>query len=59
MAMAGDADQATPPDLVRATAALCGAPFHVIDKAGHLPGVERPAETARLLADFLERTAHD
>ncbi|WP_374300298.1 3-oxoadipate enol-lactonase [Paracoccus sp. (in: a-proteobacteria)] len=57
LAMAGDRDGSTPPDLVRATAALCGADFHIIPDAGHIPCVEQPAATARLLADFLERTA--
>lgn len=57
LAMAGDADGSTPPDLVRATADLCGADFHVIPDAGHIPCVEQPQATARLLADFLERTA--
>ncbi|MFC3629314.1 3-oxoadipate enol-lactonase [Paracoccus angustae] len=57
LAMAGDTDGSTPPDLVRATADLCGADFHVIPDAGHIPCVEQPEATARLLADFLERTA--
>lgn len=57
LAMAGDTDGSTPPDLVRATADLCGADFHVIPDAGHIPCVEQPQATARLLADFLERTA--
>lgn len=57
MAMAGDQDGSTPPDLVRATADLCGAAFHVIPDAGHIPCVEQPEATARLLSDFLERTA--
>ncbi|WP_207101344.1 3-oxoadipate enol-lactonase [Paracoccus shandongensis] len=57
LAMAGDRDGSTPPDLVRATADLCGAAFHVIPDAGHIPCVEQPAATAKLLTDFLERTA--
>jgi 3-oxoadipate enol-lactonase len=57
MAMAGDQDGSTPPDLVRATADLCGADFHVIPDAGHIPCVEQPAATAQLLTSFLERTA--
>ncbi|MCO5063510.1 MAG: 3-oxoadipate enol-lactonase [Rhizobiaceae bacterium] len=57
MAMAGDQDGSTPPDLVRATAELCGAAFHVVTDAGHLPCVEQPGSTAQLIADFLERTA--
>lgn len=57
MAMAGDRDGSTPPDLVRATADLCGADFHLIADAGHIPCVEQPEATAALLTDFLERTA--
>lgn len=56
IAMAGDEDGATPPDLVRATAELCGAPFHLISNAGHIPCVEQPEATARLIRNFLERT---
>lgn len=56
MAMAGDGDGSTPPDLVRATADLCGAEFHIIHDAGHIPCVEQPAATAGLLTDFLKRT---
>ncbi|MEI4471142.1 3-oxoadipate enol-lactonase [Frigidibacter sp. MR17.24] len=57
LAMAGDADGSTPPDLVRATAALCGADFHLVATAGHLPCVEQPAAVAALITPFLERTA--
>lgn len=57
LAMAGDQDGSTPPYLVRATAELCGAEFHVIPDAGHIPCVEQPEATAKLLTDFLERTA--
>ncbi|MFT6424013.1 MAG: 3-oxoadipate enol-lactonase [Celeribacter sp.] len=57
LAMVGDEDGATPPDLVRATADLYGAAFHVIERAGHLPCVEHPEQTAQLITDFLKRTA--
>ncbi len=57
LAMAGAEDGSTPPDLVRGTAELCGAEFALIDGAGHIPCVEQPAETARLINDFLRRTA--
>jgi len=57
LALVGDQDGSTPPDLVRNTAALVDAEFHVIPGAGHIPGVERPEETAGLLRHFLERTA--
>ncbi|SET60608.1 3-oxoadipate enol-lactonase [Oceanicella actignis] len=55
LALAGDEDGSTPPDLVRETAALIpGARFALVRGAGHLPGVERPDETARLILDFLK-----
>ncbi|WP_226627419.1 3-oxoadipate enol-lactonase [Alloyangia pacifica] len=57
LAMAGAEDGSTPPGLVRGTAELCGAEFALIDGAGHIPCVEQPAETARLINDFLRRTA--
>ena len=57
IATAGAEDKATPPDLVRATADALGAPFHLIEGAGHLPCVERPEETAALITRFLEETA--
>lgn len=57
MAMVGDEDGSTPPELVRATADLYKAEFHVIDAAGHLPCVEHPVQTAKLITDFLKRTA--
>jgi 3-oxoadipate enol-lactonase len=59
LAMVGDADGSTPPEIVRATAALIpGARFEVIEGAGHLPGVERPELVARLIADFLAETGY-
>ncbi|GAB4292966.1 MAG: 3-oxoadipate enol-lactonase [Roseovarius sp.] len=54
LAIAGDEDGATPPDLVRETAALvAGAQFHLISGAGHLPCVERPRDYAATLTRFL------
>ncbi|MCA0942251.1 3-oxoadipate enol-lactonase [Salipiger pacificus] len=57
LAVAGAEDGSTPPELVRGTAELCGADFALIEGAGHIPCVEQPAATARLITDFLERTA--
>ncbi|MDD7969564.1 3-oxoadipate enol-lactonase [Roseinatronobacter alkalisoli] len=57
IAMAGSEDGATPPELVRATASLLGAQFHLIDGAGHLPCVESPARVADLITAFLKETA--
>ncbi len=54
LCVVGDQDGSTPPDLVRSTADLIdGARFEIIEGAGHLPCIERPAKTARLLQDFL------
>ena len=50
-------EAATLADLFLATADALGAPFHLIDGAGHLPCVERPEETAALITRFLEETA--
>lgn len=55
LVIAGEADGATPPDLVQATAALIpGATFHVIPGAGHLPPVETPVAFAAILTPFLK-----
>lgn len=54
LALCGSNDLATPPDLVRATAALIpGARFELIDGPGHLPPVEAPERTAELVAGFV------
>ena len=39
-------------------ATIPGARFEIIADAGHIPGVERPAEVARLIGDFLKETGH-
>lgn len=57
MAMTGDQDGSTPPELVQATADLCGATCHIIKDAGHIPCVEQPEVVAKLITDFLEATA--
>lgn len=59
LAIAGSADGASPPELVRATAAMIpGSRLAVIEGAGHLPCVEAPAAYADLLDTFLKDTAH-
>ncbi|PIV75749.1 MAG: 3-oxoadipate enol-lactonase [Rhodobacteraceae bacterium CG17_big_fil_post_rev_8_21_14_2_50_65_11] len=59
LALAGGEDGASPPDLVRATAAMIpGSRFAVIEGAGHLPCVEAPGPYAALLDTFLKETAH-
>ncbi len=50
LCVVGDEDGATPPELVRATAALIpGARFEVIDGAGHLPCIDQPERLAALI----------
>lgn len=56
LALVGEHDGATNPDLVRGTAELCGADFHIIANAGHLPCVEQPQQTASHINEFLEKT---
>lgn len=52
--MVGSNDGSTPPDLVRSTHDLIpGSRFVVLDGPGHIPCVEAPEETARLIADFV------
>ncbi len=59
LVIAGSQDGASPPALVRDTAALIpGATFQEIPGAGHLPCVETPAEWAALVAPFLKAHAH-
>lgn len=59
LAIAGANDGATPPDLVRETAELIrGHRFALIRGAGHLPMVEKPAEYAALVTQFLTEIGH-
>jgi len=57
MGMAGDKDAATPPLTVEETTKLCGGQFNLIAGAGHLPCVEQPAATAKLIQDFIKQTS--
>ena len=51
----GAHDRITPPDRAEAMAdAIPDARYEVIAGAGHVPPLERPAETTALLADFLK-----
>lgn len=60
LGIAGSEDKATPPDLVRETVDLIpGSDFHLMRKVGHLPCVEKPAEYAALITDFIGKTGHD
>jgi pimeloyl-ACP methyl ester carboxylesterase len=54
LVVVGEADSLTPPDQARAMAqAIPGARLAIIPGAGHLPPVEQPAATTRLLREFL------
>ena len=54
LAIGGDEDGSTPPDVVKATAELIhGSRFELIEGAGHLPCVEKPQQYAELLSGFM------
>lgn len=53
LTLAGSEDLATPPELVQAAAAaIPGARFEIITGAGHIPAIDNPDPTARLLSMF-------
>lgn len=59
LCIAGSADAATPPDLVKETADLIkGSRFVLIRGAGHLPPIDRPDAFAAALDGFLADIAH-
>ena len=59
VALGGDEDGSTPPDMVRETVELIpGGTFHLIQGAGHLPCIEKPVETAMVISDFLKGAGH-
>lgn len=54
LAIAGDGDGSTPPDLVREMAdSIVGAQFALVRGAGHLPCVDAPEAVAALIAAFI------
>jgi 3-oxoadipate enol-lactonase len=54
LCVAGSHDGSTPPELVRALAALApGAIYHEIEGAGHLPCLQTPQALAERLVAFL------
>ncbi|WP_038365665.1 3-oxoadipate enol-lactonase [Bosea sp. UNC402CLCol] len=56
LAVAGDGDLSTPPDLVRAMAQrIPGAGFALIEGCGHIPPVEQPARLLALVTGHLEK----
>ena len=59
LCVAGAEDRATPPDVVRQTAALIpGARFVAIESAGHLPCIEQPDRLALLIRRHLAEAAY-
>lgn len=58
--LAGDQDQSTPVALVQETAALiAGSKVAVLGGSGHLPAIDAPAATAKLIENFLKDHAND
>jgi 3-oxoadipate enol-lactonase len=54
LCVVGDADEATPPELVAALAqSIPGARYEVIRGAGHIPCIEQPQALATLIRDFI------
>lgn len=59
LVVVGSEDGSTPVDLVRGCAeAIAGARFSVIEGAGHIPSIDRPAALAGLIEDFLKEVGH-
>jgi 3-oxoadipate enol-lactonase len=57
--VAGEDDQSTPVDLVRAcAAAIPGARFEILPGVGHIPSIEQPAALAALIESFLRESQH-
>jgi len=58
LCLVGDQDGSTPVALVRETAArISRARFEIISGAGHIPGIEQPDVTARLLTEHANEAA--
>ena len=58
LCLVGDQDGSTPVALVRETASMIkGSRFEIVEGAGHLANVEKPATVARLIAEHVARTA--
>lgn len=59
LVIAGSDDQATPPELVKATAdRIAGADYKLLQHVGHLPSLEAPDELAHHIQTFLEGHGH-
>jgi len=59
LAVAGEDDLSTPPEMVRATAALLGnARFEVIAGAGHIPSIEQPERLVMLMQNYFDEVGY-
>jgi 3-oxoadipate enol-lactonase len=59
LVVAGEGDQSTPPELVRAMASgIPGASFTLIESCGHIPPAEQPKILGRLIAAHLKECGH-
>ena len=55
LVVVGEQDELTPPALARTLAdGIPGATLSIIPGSGHLPPVEQPLATTRVLAEFLQ-----
>ena len=54
LCIVGDQDGSTPPALVKSMADLIGGSvYEIIEGAGHIPCIERPAALVELVKEFL------
>lgn len=59
LVVVGDADVATPLELVRETAAcIPGARFEIVPDAGHIPSIEQPGRLSALMKSFFNEVGH-
>lgn len=59
LVVCGANDRSSPPDLVRATAAMIpNSRFELIDNAGHIPSIEQPGRLAANMERFLTEVGH-
>jgi 3-oxoadipate enol-lactonase len=55
LVIAGESDQLIPlPDIARMSDAIPGAVLRIVPNAGHLPPVEQPLATTRIIQEFLD-----
>ncbi|GLQ55392.1 3-oxoadipate enol-lactonase [Devosia nitrariae] len=59
LVVVGDADVATPVELVRETAAcIPGARFEIVPDAGHIPSIEQPGRLSALMKTYFNEVGH-